>query len=1128
MIGSTLKGHYRILENLTRGAFGKTYLAEKTQQHTRGEAISEGRGSEPELPNRCVVQLFQPPSDHPLIWEEARKRFENEISVLTKLGEHSQIPSILDHFQDNREFYLFEEFIDGQNLEREMTEGKRWSPLEVMGLLNDVLEVLEFVHQHEVIHRNIKPSNLIRRRSDHKIVVVDFGKVKEIETLVLSPSGETSTAAIGTSGYVPLEQLNGKPSTGSDIYALGIVAIEALTGVSPRDLERDPKTGQVIWHHLVDRRQGGFGYDDIGQNNLYSLDGNPLEAILDKMVWADDSKRYQSATEVLGELRGLHKIGQLLDGRYKIISVLGEGEFGTTFLATDEQRAGNTKCAIERIKTYRKKESWPGNGLEIAGNLISKENSDYSAEFRWENFENITSRSNRIGRDDSWEGLEYEGQIGAELARDYRSENGTNGYHRESEEWMEPVFPLADARNLFDWEAQVLHNLGNHDRISRLLDDFEENEEFYLVREYIEGQSLKVEMISRPKWSEAEAIAFLEDVLETLAFIHEQNVTHRALSPANLIRRESDGKIEVIDFGSAKQISTLMYDGSGQLTSSCVVGSRGYMPKEQLQENARQNSDIYALGAIAIQGVTGIHPSQLGTDAQTGEIGWREHAPQIGDDLAAILDKMVLTYFRERYQSASEILDDLPPLPAPPEMPVEETKIQAAPPEPETPEQEAVDKKVTDKKIADKKIADKKIADKKISPAALALSIWDEWRGKLSFKLWYALVAVGTMVVAISLYGAHQSKQQAREANRLTNQGNALLTSGEAEEAKAVCDRAIAIKEKDSQAWKCYGDALYQLGDYREAGVSYQKASQLDPKNPKIRDRSGEALYKLGLYQEALKEFQKANELDPTDAKIWENTGQTLEALKQPEKARQTYEQALAAVEKKLQANPQYPTAWVERGRILQEKLQRPEEALAAYNKALQLVPDLYIAWNAKGSVLYELELFEESLNAYNRALDINPEYAPSWHGRGVLLNDAFSEPEEAIASYDKAIAIAPRFFPAWRDQGITLSDLSRHSEALESFEKALDIQPSDRETWVKKGLTLIDLQRDKEALEAFERATEIEPKYAYAWMQRGVVLEYLKRDREALDAYNKALEIQPDFEKAIAARSRLEQSLGR
>ncbi|NER36972.1 MAG: tetratricopeptide repeat protein [Oscillatoria sp. SIO1A7] len=1125
MIGKTLKGHYRILENLTRGAFGKTYLAERTQQDTRGEATSEGRGSESELPDRCVVQSFQPPSDHPLIGEEARKRFENEISVLTKLGEHSQIPSILDYFQENREFYVFEEFIDGQNLEREMTAGKRWSPLEVMGLLNDVLEVLEFVHQHGVIHRNIKPSNLIRRRSDRKIAVVDFGKIKEIETLVLSPSGETSTAAIGTSGYVPLEQLNGKPSTGSDIYALGIVAIEALTGVSRRDLKRDPKTGQVIWHELVDRRQGSFGYDDIGQSNLYSLDGNPLEAILDKMVCADDSKRYQSATEVLGELRGLHKIGQVLDGRYKIISVLGEGEFGTTFLATDEQRAGNPKCAIERIKTHGKKESWPGHGLEIAGNLIAKENSAYSAEFRWENFENFTSRSDRIGRDDSWEGLEYEGQIGAELARDYRSENGSNGSngYRREEEGIEPIFPLVDARNLFDWEAQVLHHLGGHDRIPRLLDDFEENDEFYLVREYIEGQSLKVEMISRPKWSEAEAIAFLEDVLETLAFIHEQNVTHRALSPANLIRRESDSKIEVIDFGSAKQISTLMYDESGQLTSSCIVGSQGYMPKEQLQENARQNSDIYALGAIAIQGVTGIHPSQLGTDAETGEMGWRENAPQIGDNLAAILDKMVLTYFRERYQSASEILDDLPPLPAPPEIPVEELKIQEAPPEAETPEQEAADKKV-----ADKKVADKKVADKKISPAALPLSIWNEWRGKKSFKLWYALVAVGTMVVAISLYGAYKSKQQAREANRLTNQGNALLASEEAEEAKAVCDRAIAIKEKDSQAWKCYGDALYQLGDYREARVSYQKASQLDPNNPKIRDRSGEALYKLGLYQEALKEFQKANELDPTDAKIWENTGLTLEALKKPEQARQTYEQALAAVEEKLQANPQYPTAWVERGRILQEKLERPEEALAAYNKALQLVPDLYIAWNAKGSVLYELELFEESLNAYNRALDINPEYAPSWHGRGVLLNKAFFEPEEAIASYDKAIAIAPRFFPAWRDRGITLSDLSRYSEALESFEKALDIQQRDRETWVKKGLTLIELRRDKEALEAFERATEIEPDYADAWMQRGVVLEYLEREREALDSYNKALEIEPDFEKAIAARSLLEKSLGR
>ena len=1111
MIGKTLKGHYRILESLTRRAFGKTYLAERMQEPSRSEAISDGRASEPGLPDRCVVQLFQAPSDHPLIWEEARRRFENEISVLTKLGEHPQIPSILDNFQENQEFYLVEEFIEGQDLGREMTEGKRWSPLQVMALLNDVLEVLEFVHQHEVIHRNIKPSNLIRRRSDHKIAVVDFGKVKEIETLVLSPSGETSTAAIGTSGYVPLEQLNGKPSTGSDIYALGIVAIEALTGVSPRDLERDPKTGQVIWHHLVDGRQGGFGYDDIGQSDFYSLDGLPLEGILDKMVCADDTKRYQSATEVLGELRGLHKIGNILDGRYKIISVLGEGRFGTTFLATDEQRAGNPKCAIEQIKTHSRKEGWAENGLEPA-EKTAEENNAYGGKFPWDNFENIedlSSRGNPYPSDNTWDSLEYERQISAEVARDYRFDNGTNGtngsngYRREREEWIEPVFPLADARNLFDWEAQILHSLGNYDRIPRLLDDFEENEEFYLVREYIEGQSLKVEMISRPKWSEAEAIAFLQDVLETLAFIHEQNVTHRALSPANLIRRQSDGKIEIIDFGSAKQISTLMYDGSGQLTNSCVVGSPGYMPKEQLQGNARQNSDIYALGAIAIQGVTGVHPSQLDTDAQTGEISWREYAPEIGDNLAAILDKMVLTYFRERYQSAAEILYDLPPLPAQREVPVEEPKIEAA-------------------------SAEEELAEKKVTPAVLPLSLWDEWRGKISFKVWYVWVALGTMVVALSLYGVYQSKQQSREANRLSKQGNALLASGQAQEAKAVCDRAIAIKPKNSGTWTCYGDALYKLGDYREARVSYQKASKLDPNNPKVRDRYGVALYQLGLYQEALTEFKKATKLDPDDAKIWENTGQTLEALERKEEAHQAYEQALGAVDKQLLVLPQDATVWMERGRILQEKLQSPEEALTAYNKALELAPDLYLAWDAKGSVLYNLELFEKSLDAYNRALDINPEYAPSWHGQGVLLNEGLSEREAAIASYDKAIAIAPRFYPAWRDRGIALSDLSRYSQALESFEEALDIQPNDRKTWVEKGLTLIELRRDKEALEAFDRATQIEPNYAFAWTQRGVVLEYLERDREALESYNKALEIQPDFQRAIAARSRLERILKR
>ncbi|BAZ69207.1 serine/threonine kinase [Fischerella sp. NIES-4106] len=212
---------------------------------------------------------------------------------------------------------------------------------------------------------------------------------------------------------------------------------------------------------------------------------------------------------------------------------------------------------------------------------------------------------------------------------------------------------LETARRLFKREAETLENLGNHDQIPRLLAYFEEDEEFYLVQEFVPGNLLSLEMGSQ--WNENQVIHLLQEVLPILEFVHANEVIHQDLKPHNLIRRSSDHKLVLVDFGAVKQVKMYSCMTPDQLKNETMpIGTPGYMPTEQALGRPYPNSDIYALGMIAIQALTGLHPKQLGEELGSREIIWQHHG-QVSEPLAAILAKMVRQHNKERYQSATDV-----------------------------------------------------------------------------------------------------------------------------------------------------------------------------------------------------------------------------------------------------------------------------------------------------------------------------------------------------------------------------------------------------------------------------------------------------------------------------------------
>lgn len=265
-----LRERYRVVQPLGQGGFGATYLA-----------IDE---SLPGHPN-CVIKQLRPTVNAPQVLQMARELFEREAQTLGRIGNHPQVPRLLDFFEANQEFYLVQEYVSGFTLQQEVRRDGKLSEHGVKQILSEILPVLEYIHSNRVIHRDIKPANIIRRSQDNRLVLIDFGAVKH-QAAPQSDGLEQTTFtayAIGTPGFAPPEQMAMRPVPASDIYALGVTCLYLLTGKSPKDLDYDATTGELLWQNRVDIT-------------------DHFAAVLKKMLEVSVRHRYQAANDVFRAL----------------------------------------------------------------------------------------------------------------------------------------------------------------------------------------------------------------------------------------------------------------------------------------------------------------------------------------------------------------------------------------------------------------------------------------------------------------------------------------------------------------------------------------------------------------------------------------------------------------------------------------------------------------------------------------------------------------------------------------------------------------------------------------------------------------------------------------------------------
>ncbi|BAG05403.1 bifunctional serine/threonine-protein kinase/formylglycine-generating enzyme family protein [Microcystis aeruginosa] len=262
---------YLIVGVLGEGAFGRTYKAEDLNFNRKPRVIK-----------KFIAQM------QGAALEKSKELFQREAEKLDELR-HEQIPSVYDYFSEGNSLYLVEGFIEGETLFQEYQREGKFSEQKIQEILRDLLPVLAYLHSKGLIHRDIKPDNLMRRRSDGKLMLIDFGGIKE----------QTSQMGTGlyTPGYAPYEHIMGSAVAASDLYSLAATCVRLLTGCFPQSNSNLPDS-------VYDVDQRRWLWQSVLKSQKRSI-SDFWANILNKMLEDKSSQRYQSASEVLTALNNL-------------------------------------------------------------------------------------------------------------------------------------------------------------------------------------------------------------------------------------------------------------------------------------------------------------------------------------------------------------------------------------------------------------------------------------------------------------------------------------------------------------------------------------------------------------------------------------------------------------------------------------------------------------------------------------------------------------------------------------------------------------------------------------------------------------------------------------------------------
>ncbi|MEH2267934.1 MAG: tetratricopeptide repeat protein [Nostoc sp.] len=595
---------------------------------------------------------------------------------------------------------------------------------------------------------------------------------------------------------------------------------------------------------------------------------------------------------------------------------------------------------------------------------------------------------------------------------------------------------LTILHRLFASKAATLEKLGQkHDKIQKLIAYFEENEEFYIVQEFISGNPFSDEIIPEEPLREDQVITFLSEILETLVVVHSYGVIHRDIKPANILRRESDKKLVLLNLGTVNEAITN------------TVANLEYMPIEQVNGNLKYNSDIYALGIVAIAALRGLPANEISNlqsqkNRLTGEIVWRNKNLKVNRKLAKIINKMVRFDYRKRYQYATEVLDDL--------------------------------KKLT--------------------------NVDNDQQKQHQKKLLLVLTGVaGCITLVVGALQLRLPKPVSDAQQALYEAGVNKYDAGNYEGAIEDFNQVIELDPQNAVAYNRRGDAYYRLGDYEQAQADASQAILLNPQDANAYFDRGFAISELGKYKEAIADYTQAIKLNSENAYAYYGRGLARGQLKDNKGAIGDFSKAIAL-------KPQYTEAYLQRG-ILRRRLRLPQGAIQDFDRVIKINPSDAKAYYQRGLTQSINKQKYAAVKDYTDAININPKYIEAYLNRGDVYSD-LGDNLEATEDYNTILQIDPKFIAAYIHRGIHHFSFGDYKGAIEDYTAALKLDPNNIAVYNNRGNAYLELGNKKAANQDYSRAIAINANNALAYYNRGVIRTKQKNKQGAIADFKKAAKL--------------------
>jgi serine/threonine protein kinase/Flp pilus assembly protein TadD len=620
---------------------------------------------------------------------------------------------------------------------------------------------------------------------------------------------------------------------------------------------------------------------------------------------------------------------------------------------------------------------------------------------------------------------------------------------------------LQATRRRFQREAQTLEKLGKHDQIPLLLAYFEAKQEFCLVEEYIAGHTVASEIVPGVPWTEDAVIELLQEILEILVFVHQHQVIHRDVTPANLIRRAGDRKLVLIDFGAVKEITNTLL--AGEIPKTVATGTPVYMPLEQFRGYPQFNSDIYAVGMIAIQALAGVAAkelAQLKNPLQPAEENLWKQRVQISPELSEILEKMVHSDCRERYQSAQEVLTDLKTLSA-------GALMESLP----------------------------TILLENSQPA-----IKRSFKFLKTHKHWIALAGGILTIAGVVLLLQIQAKIQAKE---FYHRGNQRADQGDLQGALSDYTQALQLDPKNQAVYLSRGNLRLQIGAFEEAIADYTQLLQLNPTHAGAFAHRCDAQLQRSAPETALSDCSTALQLNPNLASAYRHRCAILLQLNAPQRA-------LADCSKAVELDPNHAGVYVDRG-LVRSKLADHQGAGVDFTKALELSAD-----EQNG----QLTQFEPAFNNRNAnsclpqnqnecatAFNINFNQSQLYINR-CIAQLHLDQYQNAITNCSHAIQLQPQNANAYNYRGLARSTLGDWQGALSDYTQAIQLNPEQGDFYLNRGNAYYQLKDLKKALADYNNVIQRQPNAEIAYYGRGQIQMQLGHQQQSIQDFQKASQL--------------------